>query len=229
MKATAYMAVLAAAFLAYACSCAPDVQEGVSDELAGWRVENISDVCYDIHFIINESRSEPVHGSVDISFADRVAALPQIDFDAPKDHLFSVRLNGETVGWRFEKGHILVDAFARTTAERDTLSIFFTASAGAVNRTDSLISSRKLVIPAVSKLMPCFAQADIPATYKLQLTVPQGWQASSVAPLLEEEDVSPLPDSGQEATELIVFQTCDSLRVDSFTFFCYFCGPNPNL
>jgi aminopeptidase N len=157
---------------------AGDPGPGVPLTLAEERARRISDLRYDLRFSIPPDRSAPVTGAVTITFNLKDASRPlALDFSQPAritggSHGADVVVTGE---------HVIVPA-ARLREGRNEISLEFVAGDAALNRNAEFLYT--LFVPARAHLaFPCFDQPDLKATWKLTLSIPDGWKAVANAPL----------------------------------------------
>ena len=156
---------------------------GVSKKLAEYRKITVSDLKYDLKFVIPGHRNNPVEGEVGISFR-----LPQkedviLDFREDAEKIREVKVNGVSSAYRFENEHLLIPA-QETVAGENRLSIIFRAGDQSLNRNEDYLYT--LLVPDRARtLFPCFDQPDLKARFTLSLEVPSGWEAVSNAPLKE--------------------------------------------
>jgi aminopeptidase N len=161
--------------MSLAAAPAPPPEAGVSEVLARERAAAITDLRYDITFVIPSERTAPVRGAVTIRFT---LARPQrvvLDFPQPRGHVQAVRLAGAPVAASFDNGHIVVAA-TETRAGLNELSVDFTAGDESLNRNDEFLYT--LFVPARAQFaFPCFDQPDLKGRYQLTLDVPSDWEA----------------------------------------------------
>lgn len=156
---------------------------GVSKKLAEHRKMTVSDLKYDLKFVIPEHRSHPVEGEVEISFR-----LPQkedmiLDFRESAEKIREVKVNGVSSAYRFENEHLFIPA-QETVSGENRLRIVFRAGDQSLNRNEDYLYT--LLVPDRARtLFPCFDQPDLKARFTLSLEVPSGWEAVSNAPLEE--------------------------------------------
>jgi aminopeptidase N len=167
-----------AVLLACACDRSPPAP-GVSLELAQARAAAISDLAYDLHLVIPESKAEPVTGTVTISFVTADSAGPLVlDFRAPPGHVKSVTLNGAPVKYTAPTDHIVIPAGSLTGGAPLSIAVEFVSTDAALNRHDDFCYS--LFVPdRASTAFPVFEQPDLKASLTLKLTIPAAWKAVS--------------------------------------------------
>lgn len=161
---------------------APDVEAGVSLELAEGRAAIISKVNYCLTLQIPENYDEDIDGFIAISFSLTDDGEPlQLDFREDADHLIGVASNGESVPIDFLSEHVFIPADALQTG-RNVIEIDFTAGSRSLNRNPEYLYT--LFVPDRARTaFPLFDQPNLKATYELTLEVPPGWTAISNAPV----------------------------------------------
>ncbi len=160
------------------------VESGVSLELAKSRKEIISDINYQLLFLIPQSKKQPVEGKVKIHF--RLTSNEEdliIDFNANLENVKTVILNSKKKKYRFENGHIIIPGENLNEGENH-IEIEFIAGDNALNRNENFLFT--LFVPdRASTVFPCFDQPDLKATYDLKLNIPGSWIAVSNGAVLE--------------------------------------------
>ena len=155
-------------------------ESGVSEALARDRAASISELHYTLSFNIPEHRADPVLGAVTIRFTLKTAGQVVLDFEQPRDHVQSVKVNDAAVEPAFVNGHIVIPAPA-TKAGENSIAIGFTSGDEALNRGDDFLYT--LFVPARARLaFPCFDQPDLKGRYILSLGMITGWHAVSNSP-----------------------------------------------
>jgi aminopeptidase N len=162
-------------------------EEGVSRDLAKYRVRQIYDVHYDLAFHIPEKKDQPVQGTVRIHFKPLKARHGLIlDFQPGPDYIHNVNVNGLKTEYDVMNGHIYLDANGLIPRQENVIEISFTASDQALNRSDDFMYT--LFVPdRASTAFPCFDQPDIKATFDLTLEIPAEWTALSNGPMVSEK------------------------------------------
>lgn len=161
----------------------PEIVEGVSREIAEYRVATISEVHYDAFFSIPEALEEKIAGEVAISFQLSDVSQPVIiDFNEKPENVLSVKCEEKESDYEFINGHIVVPASSLTPGE-NTIFIKFIAGESSLNRNEKYLYT--LFVPdRASFAFPCFDQPNLKATYKLSLEIPESWQAVANGELL---------------------------------------------
>ena len=152
-----------------------DPEPGVSRELARHRKAIISDVRYQLSFVVPEARGAPITGTATIHFRlarpDRVI----LDFRAPPDHVGALRVNGQPVRATTSPDHLAIPREA-TTRGVNVVEVTFTATDAALNRRDDYLYA--LFVPdRASTAFPGFDQPDLKARFRLTLTIPTDWRS----------------------------------------------------
>lgn len=169
-------------FLSCGKSIRTMLEPGVTAELARYRKKQISQVAYDLHFRIPESKDSAVTGRATIRFHQARAMYGVIlDFQAGEDHVHQVVVNGVEDDYQVLNGHIIIPS-KHIIPGPNTVEIAFTATRQALNRADGFMYS--LFVPdRASTAFPCFDQPDLKATFSLSLDIPAAWEAVSNGPL----------------------------------------------
>lgn len=163
-----------------------EVESGVTKELATERKELISDLKYDLHFIISDSLNKPITGSEKITFNLQNSNKDLIlDFRVKSHHVNDVLIDGKSVGYVFKNDHIIIPADLLKKG-KNTIEIDFVAGDQSLNRNEKYLYS--LFVPdRASTAFPCFDQPDLKARYTLQLTIPEEWEALTNGSLRKKE------------------------------------------
>jgi aminopeptidase N len=151
-------------------------EKGVSVELAQYRAKHISDVHYDLQFIIPENTSEPVTGKATIHFRQLKSLHGvNLDFQAEEENIHEVKANGQISAFSYLNQHIIIPS-DHIVPGKNTLEITFTSSNQALNRSDDFMYT--LFVPdRASTAFPCFDQPDLKATFNLTLEIANDWSA----------------------------------------------------
>src|ERR1043166_10060937 len=152
----------------------PDI--GVSESLARERAARISDVRYDLAFVVPALRSEPVTAREVVRFALADATAPLVLDFAPNRTGFLKRaeVNGTETPGRQGNGHLIAPAGSLQPGE-NAISLEFNAGDASLNRSDDFLYT--IFVPArAHEAFPCFDQPDLKARWSLALDVPEGWQ-----------------------------------------------------
>ncbi|OOV19729.1 M1 family aminopeptidase [Flavobacterium sp. LM4] len=160
------------------------LENGVSEQLAIFRKQKISNVSYGLSFEIPHQKSENINSelSLNLNLADLSQPL-YLDFKEKTQNIKSVAANGKNIAIVHEKGHIVIPVESLTLG-KNTINVSFTAGNLSLNRNDDFLYT--LLVPdRASTLFPCFDQPDIKATYKLSLSVPKDWKVLAGADVKE--------------------------------------------
>ena len=154
-----------------------DVDAGVPYELAARRAATITNLRYDVRFVIPAARSEPIGGQVVAAFELAEPGPVVLDFAQPAGSVQAVRLGGEPVPFETRNEHVIVAGGAGGVAAGPvTVAIDFTAGDGSLNRQDDFLYT--LFVPDRARVaLPLFDQPDLKARFRLSLDVPSGWRA----------------------------------------------------
>lgn len=163
----------------------PSIDNGVSEVLAHFRKQQISNVTYELSFEIPNEKSQDISSNLNLNV--NLADLSQpliLDFKEKSENLKSIVVNGRSEEIVYQNGHIVISTSALILGE-NTISISFTAGNLSLNRNDEFLYT--LLVPdRASTLFPCFDQPDIKATYKLTLTAPKDWSVLAGADVKQE-------------------------------------------
>ena len=173
--------------MATACSREPvvDVGPGVELDLAEGRAATISDLRYDVRFVIPAARAEPITGSMTASFTLAEAGPLIFDFAQPADSVHAVRVGGQPVDFEARDEHVIVPAAAVSPGGL-VVDIEFTAGDGSLNRQDDFLYT--LFVPDRARVaFPLFDQPNLKARFRLRLDVPAAWRAVANGSLASHE------------------------------------------
>ena len=193
-----------------ACRESVELEQGVSEELARFRLERMTDISYELTFLIPEQRNDSIPARQVMSF--RLSDVPEflpVDFQEPAYRVLSVRVNGDSVPVRVDMGHILLPGKNLNKGE-NRVDIRFAAGEGSLNRNDEYLYT--LLVPdRASTCFPVFDQPDLKASYRLILEIPSAWQAVSNGKAVSEESLA-------ESRKRITFDKVDDLSTYQFAF-----------
>ena len=165
---------LLAILLGLACHSlnAQSYEPGVSKELAEQRVQNISDVHYDLTFDIPDNLQVLVAGNAVISF--NLARKSEVVLDFQGKFTGACTVNGKQRIATMENEHIIIPA-ELVAAGANTIEMSFACLDKALNRNSEYMYT--LFVPDQARsCFPCFDQPDMRATFTTTLNVPQGWK-----------------------------------------------------
>ena len=155
-----------------------DPEPGVPLDLAEDRARRISDLRYDLRFIVPNVQAEPVTGRATIRFRLKDAARPlALDFAAPAGALGAVTSNGRAVAAEWVNEHVIIPA-ADLREGPNELTLEFRSSDAPLNRNPEFLYA--LFVPARARqAFPVFDQPDLKGRYTVTLEVPSEWEAIS--------------------------------------------------
>jgi aminopeptidase N len=156
---------------------ATPAEPGVSHALAIARAARISNLRYQLSFVLKEHESA-VAGSETLTFDSKSSGDLPIDY---RDGVLqSATLNGHAIPTELENGHLNLPAIAGA----NTLTVTFTSNAApagkAITRYDDKDDGNEyfytLFVPMdASMAFPCFDQPDLKARFTLDLEHPAAW------------------------------------------------------
>lgn len=179
-----YRYVLLSLFVSFLFSCQTKqfpVVKRVSKQLANWRVQNISNVEYDLQFNIPVERSMMIRGTEAVRFqlADTDENL-QLDFKADSSAVFNLICNGKPVSVEIKNGHLVISSSFLKKGKNE-LSLEFDAPDLSLNRNPDFLYT--LFVPdRASTAFPCFDQPNLKARFGLTLQIPSSWKAVANGP-----------------------------------------------
>ena len=162
------------------CQAVPDSigQPGVSRALAVYRRAHLSDVRYELLYIIPGDRREPVVGGERVSIVlDSVSSvLPlMLDLKGRAGAITELTVNGKTANIWWLREHLRL-APGLLQAGVNTAEFRFVPGDAPLNRNTDFLYT--LLVPDRARtLFPCFDQPDLKAVYTLSLITPAGWRA----------------------------------------------------
>ncbi len=156
-----------------------DIVQGVSKAIAEYRTQSISNIEYDLKFIIPDSIHQEINAEMDIQFELKTITQPLIlDFSASPDFIKSVVTN-ETNSFEILNGHVLIPRSSLKKGE-NKIQLNFRAGETSLNRNKEFLYT--LFVPdRASTAFPCFDQPDMKAKYTLEIEMPESWTAVSNA------------------------------------------------
>lgn len=193
-----------------------ELHNGVSLELAQYRVAHVSDVHYRLTFEVPGEGSQPVTFNETITFFWNGDEDLQIDFQASPEQLQDyIVVNGNRVETCLKQEHIIVPQACLQLGE-NSVNISGRSGDKALNRHDDYLYT--LFVPDHARsAFPCFDQPDLKARFELTLTLPCGWTAISNAPLKETLSENELAKSNQLNT-LCFAETSKPIPTYLFSF-----------
>ncbi|MNK64095.1 Aminopeptidase N [compost metagenome] len=161
------------------------LDKGVSESLANYRKQEISDVTYGLSFEIPNKKEEQIKANLvlGVTLPNYPYRYVYLDFKEKTENIQAIEVNGKKVSIVHENGHIVIDSSALVSG-KNSISISFIAGNLSLNRNDDFLYT--LLVPdRASTLFPCFDQPDLKATYKLRLSVPKDWSVLAGADVVE--------------------------------------------
>ena len=203
------LALILIAFMATISCKKATIPEGVTLELAKERKANISEIIYNLKFNIPESKSESITGVIEIEFSTSKKADVILDFRGTQEMLKGVMLDGKTIEYRFEKGHIYIPK-KFVAIGKNAFTLEFISGDGSLNRSDEFLYT--LLVPdRASTVFPCFDQPDMKASFNLSLKIPTKWTALSNGKV---DSIKNLSDTEKR----MVFKTTKPISTYLFAF-----------
>lgn len=196
------------------CSChqtanSPHLyDEGISQELAVLRKQEIKELKYKLYFNIPETKSVPINGEITIEFNLDTPQEVILDFREEPEKIRSVAINGQTARYEFRNEHIILPQ-NDVVKGKNAITIQFVAGDQSLNRNDEFLYT--LLVPDRARtLFPCFEQPNLKATFTLQLDVPTGWKAVSNTYITKEET--------KDTCQTVTFAPTEPLSTYLFSF-----------
>lgn len=158
------------------------LDKGVSQDLAFYRKQEISNVSYGLSFQIPNKKNEDINANLilDLNVDSKYVYL---DFKEKTENIKTLMVNGKKSTINHKNGHIIIDP-NHLIKGKNRIEISFIAGNLSLNRNDDFLYT--LLVPdRASTLFPCFDQPDIKATYKLSLSVPKEWSVLAGADVKE--------------------------------------------
>jgi aminopeptidase N len=202
--------LLAAIFLFAAVSHVMAIAEepGVSHALAIARAARISNLRYQLSFILKEQASA-IEGTETVTFESKSAGDLPIDYRDGVLH--SATLNGKAIPADIVSGHLNLP----TIAGENTLALAFTSNAAPAGNSITRYEDKDdgseyfytLFVPMdASMAFPCFDQPDLKARFTLDLEHPAGWTAiGNTAPLASDSTHTKFAETRPISTYLFAF------------------------
>lgn len=158
-------------------------EKGVSKELAEYRMQNISNVSYDLTFNIPANINQKVSGTAIIEFFLNRKTEVVLDFQGSFSG--ACLINGKKRVAQMENEHIIIpQKLVKKGVNR--IEMNFVSLANSLNRNEDYLCA--LFAPDQARsCFPCFDQPDLRATFITQLNVPEGWKT------LNSKSKNPIP------------------------------------
>ena len=157
-----------------------EILSGVDYTLATQRKADISDVRYDINFLIPRALTESVLCDIEIRFSLHEPCDVLLDFrdtERITEIIFKEISHPEQWQSWLRNEHIVIPR-EMVTAGENAIRIRTSVSDQSLNRNEEYLYT--LLVPDRARtLFPCFDQPDMKATYTLSLTLPEEWTAVS--------------------------------------------------
>jgi aminopeptidase N len=163
------------------------LDNGVSENLAHFRKQQISNVFYGLSFEIPYKKEKEINSNLilELNLLDLSRPL-YLDFKEKIQNIKTIEVNGKSIVVILEMGHIVI-ASKDLILGKNTVIISFIAGNLSLNRNDDFLYT--LLVPdRASTLFPCLDQPDIKAKYRLSLMVPKDWSILAGAPVKEKLD-----------------------------------------
>lgn len=177
LAASALLGLAGCQNAAQVVSESPVYAAGSSRVLADLRKREIKDLRYQLFFRLPATRSEAVRGEETIRLRLEEPQEVVLDFKAAPHAIQGVAVNGDSTAYEFRNEHLIIPQSATRMGE-NAIHIRFTAGDQSLNRRDDYMYT--LLVPDRARtLFPCFDQPNLKATFTLELSVPQAWQAVS--------------------------------------------------
>jgi aminopeptidase N len=174
---TRILLATAVLFAASNTAMANPVESGVSHALATTRATRLSNLRYQLSFVLKEHESA-VAGTETLTFESKSAGDLPIDY---RDGVLqTATLNGQAIPTELENGHLNL----RAIAGRNTLTLSFISNAApagkAITRYEDKDDGNEylytLFVPMdASMAFPCFDQPDLKAKFTLNVDHPGTW------------------------------------------------------
>lgn len=158
------------------------VETGVSEVLARYRKQHISQLGYNIGLSIPEQKTGPILAREIISFQlDETTEALQLDFKEETGSIKQIVVNGNEVPVDHRHEHIIVPARFLTEGI-NKIELEFVAGNLSLNRNEEYLYT--LLVPDRARtVFPVFDQPDLKASFTLSLSIPAEWEALANAPL----------------------------------------------
>lgn len=173
-------------FLSLSCMrTAPAVEEGVSRSLATYRSEMVSDVRYDLAFLLPSDPGQRVMGCEGVVFSLKKRASIQLDFRGGPDSVLGVKVNGTERPADCRNEHIFISGrWLRKGTNK--VEVSFISDSRSLNRNPGYLYT--LFVPDRARtVFPCFDQPDMKGRFSLRLDLPAAWEAVSNSPVQSAE------------------------------------------
>ncbi|MET0394558.1 MAG: M1 family aminopeptidase [Chitinophagaceae bacterium] len=206
------IAILPVTLLTMACLplAAQPVTNGVSKELATVRKQSVSNINYEMMFLIPSAKDSLIEAAESISFTFKKTGRPlQVDFKGTAGQIRSVSVNNRQIPVHYNNEHLLIDE-QHLVNGTNRISILFIAGNQSLNRSDNFLYT--LLVPDRARtVFPCFDQPDLKAVFTLGLSLPRHWTAQA--------NGRPYTDSVLKGdTKTCFFENSDTISTYLFAF-----------
>jgi aminopeptidase N len=187
-----------------------NIYEGVSLSLARQRAASVSDIKYDLLFVVPQQDTSKVRFNETMEFRYNGSEDLQIDFAGMKADVWKV--NGRRCNAVCRNEHIIIPK-AYLTKGVNKVMISGISADKALNRNHDYLYT--LFVPALARtVFACFDQPDLKATFSLSLQLPEEWKAISTGIITKEERLV----GSSEPTKIITFRDTELLPTYLFSF-----------
>ena len=164
----------------------PNIEPGVSFDLAKHRKLTLSDINYQLEFTLPADHREPIPARGIVSFTLSDASQPLVlDFLESHTNLSSVEVNGKISDYEAILEHLVIPT-EELILGRNKIQIQFFSGNNSLNRNTDFLYT--LFVPDRARsAFPLFDQPNLKATYDLTLILPADWDAVSSARLSDIE------------------------------------------
>jgi aminopeptidase N len=164
------------------------LEKGVSRTLNDYRKKTISEVRYDLQFVIPEQKAMDIQGKVKISFIINVLDQDLVlDFSNDSKQVLAVSKSGKPLQYQFINEHIVIRSQDLIVGENE-IEIDFVAGDLSLNRSEDYLYT--LFVPdRASTCFPLFDQPNLKAKYTLTLQTPAGWEVVANGGIVSKVDV----------------------------------------
>lgn len=196
--------------LAVSCKAKKEpIQKGVSWDLAEYRKSVINSIQYELDIRVPSSLEDQIQGYEVLTFNlinnERDILL---DFKEKPDHLKAIVINGSSQDIIFQNEHVVLPK-NKLNQGFNKVEVNFIVGESSLNRNEDYLYT--LFVPDRARTaFPSFDQPNLKAKYKLNLEVPDDWNAISNAPI---ELMKIL-----EGRKSIAFSTSDLMSTYLFSF-----------
>ncbi len=148
--------------------------EGVSLDLAQYRVEQLSNVNYQLSFLIPPLKKDPVFSELKLTVTVHDLTNPlYLDFKEDSSHLKYLNVNEQAIEIIHENEHLIISQEFLNLGV-NIIDLEFEAGDLSLNRNDDYLYT--LLVPDRARtLFPCFDQPNLKATFTLSVKVPENW------------------------------------------------------